>query len=87
MKALQREGLKIPQDISIIGFDDRSICTMVEPNLTSVRNYRHLMGRECVAMLRNLQRNKKLGFHIPSLKLELPTALIPRDSVRDLTKE
>ena len=86
VKALQRLGLKVPDDVSVVGFDNRSICTMIEPNLTSVRNYRHLMGRECVMLLENLRRMKKLGIGDPCVKFELPTELVERDSVRDLTK-
>lgn len=87
MKALQRNGLKVPDDVSVVGFDDRSICTMVEPHLTSVKNSRHLMGRQCVFQLQNLRRNKKLGVNITSLKYELPAVLVPRESVKDLTQE
>lgn len=87
MKALQRSGLKVPGDVSVIGFDDRSICTMVEPHLTSVKNSRHLMGRQCVALLQNLRRNRKLGVSISSIKYELPAVLVPRESVKDLTQE
>lgn len=86
IKALERCGYRVPDDISVVGFDNRTICTMVEPNITSVKNYRHLMGRECVTMLQNLQRLKKQGFKNPCLKLELPTELVERDSVRDLTR-
>lgn len=86
MKALQQNGYRVPEDVSVIGFDDRSICTMVEPNLTSVKNYRHLMGRQCVLLLKNIVRLRKLGIKNPCLKCEIPTDLIERDSVRDLTK-
>jgi len=86
IKALERCGYRVPEDISVIGFDNRSICTMVEPNITSIKNYRHLMGRECVIMLQNLHRLRKLGFQDPCLKLELPTELVERDSVRDLNQ-
>lgn len=85
VKAVQRMGLKVPDDVSVVGFDNRSICTMLEPNLTSVKNYRHLMGRECVMLLDNLRRMKKLGISDPCIKYELPTELVERDSVRDLT--
>lgn len=84
MKALERSGYKVPQQVSVIGFDDRSICTMIEPNLTSVKSYRHLMGRESVSMLKNIRRLRKLGFRDPCLKYELPTELIVRDSVLPL---
>ena len=85
IKALERCGYRVPEDVSVIGFDNRTICTMVEPNITSFKNYRHLMGRECVTMLQNLHRLRKLGFQNPCLKLELPTELVERGSVRDLS--
>ena len=44
------------------------------------------MGRECVMLLENLRRMKKLGIGDPCVKFELPTELVERDSVRDLTK-
>lgn len=85
VQALKSIGRKVPEEISVIGFDDRSLCTMVEPNLTSIKNYRHLMGRECILMLQNLKRLKRLGVKNPCLKYELPTELIERDSVADYT--
>lgn len=85
LKALRQCGFRVPDDVSLIGFDDRSLCTMAEPHLTSVKNHRHLMGRECVIMLQNLRRLKKLGLKDPCLKFELPAQLIRRKSVADYT--
>ena len=84
MNTLNRCGYKIPDDFSIIGFDDRSICTLIKPNLTSIKNSRHLLGRESVMLLQNKIRMKKLGVGDISIKFELPTELIIRDSVRKL---
>lgn len=81
IQALRRLKLRVPEDVSVTGFDDRSLCTMIEPNLTSVKNSRHLMGRECVIMLQNLRRLKKLGVTDPWLKYELPAELVVRESV------
>lgn len=87
LKLLECCGLRVPEDISLVGFDDRSICTMMEPNLTTVKNSRHLMGRECVLLLKNMIRLQKLGVPNITLKLELPTELIIRDSVKKLDVE
>lgn len=81
IKSLERSGFRVPQDVSVVGFDDRSICTMIEPTLTSVKHYRHLMGRECIMTIKNLQHMMKMGVEKPSLKMELPTELIIRESV------
>ncbi len=88
MTALGKCGYCVPDDISIIGFDDRAICTMTEPNLTSIRNFRHLMGRQAVTMIQNkLELAQKLDIHDAPIKLEMPTELIIRQSVKKLQPE
>ena len=37
MKALKKMNIKVPEDISIIGFDDLDVCTLMNPELTSIR--------------------------------------------------
>lgn len=51
MKAALRAGLRIPEDIAIVGFDDSEISRLVEPELTTVRVDKTAMGRiaaECL---------------------------------------
>ena len=36
LKAALRLGLKVPRDLAVVGFDDSTVCDMVEPELTSV---------------------------------------------------
>lgn len=79
IKALQQAGLRVPEDISVIGFDDGTLCTNIEPHITTIRNSPQLMGRQCVLMLENLLRLKALGEE-PWLRYELPARLILRDS-------
>ncbi|WP_105614525.1 LacI family DNA-binding transcriptional regulator [Vallitalea okinawensis] len=54
MKALIREGVKIPDDIAVAGFDDNYYCTVVEPELTSVHVDREMMGTAAVNILHKL---------------------------------
>ena len=86
VKALKQVGLRVPEDISVVGFDDQPVCTKITPHLTTIRNSPQLMGRECVLTLQNLIRLRALGEPDPWLRLELPARLIERDSVRDLRK-
>lgn len=83
-QALRHLGLRVPEDISVTGFDDNFLATMLDPPLTTVKNYRHLMGRECVLLLQNLLRLKKAGIKNPCLKYEVATKLVKRDSVQNL---
>lgn len=87
IKALEQIGLRVPKDISVTGFDDQPLCTMIEPRITTIRNSPQLMGRECVLMIKNLRRLKALGEEAPWLRIELPARLIERDSVQDLREK
>ena len=37
MQTLKKNGIKIPQDIAVVGFNDDPISTIIEPNLTTIR--------------------------------------------------
>lgn len=86
IKALRQIGKRVPEDVSVIGFDDIPLCTKVEPNITSIHNSPHLMGRACVMLLQNLAKLREREAD-PWLRYELPARLVERDSVRDLTEK
>ncbi len=54
MRALRERGLRIPQDISIVGFDDVPESAYFEPPLTTVRQDFASLGRESAAYLVDL---------------------------------
>ncbi|MGW3949864.1 LacI family DNA-binding transcriptional regulator [Streptomyces sp. NPDC004752] len=43
-KALRRQGLHVPSDISVTGFDDLTLATAIDPELTTVRLDAELFG-------------------------------------------
>lgn len=45
VKAALRRGLRIPEDVAVVGFDDSDICSMIEPELTSVHVDKEALGR------------------------------------------
>lgn len=51
MEALAVHGLRVPEDISIVGFDDTLTARMTTPQLTTVRQPFRLLGRRAVEML------------------------------------
>lgn len=56
LKAARRLGLKVPEDLAVVGFDDSTVCGMVEPELTSVHiNCRRIgeLGVDCLHALLN----------------------------------
>ncbi len=51
MKALSDKGYKIPEDITIVGFNDRPSCEISTPKLTSIHFSRYSFGLESVDFL------------------------------------
>ncbi len=51
LQALHRAGLRVPEDVAVIGFDDIPGSTHTDPPLTSVRQPRYEMGATAVRLL------------------------------------
>ena len=54
LRAFLENGYRVPQDISIVGFDDSYICTITSPALTTVRSPKNAMGRAAVKRVREI---------------------------------
>jgi LacI family transcriptional regulator len=79
MKALKECGIRIPEDISIIGFDNLPMCEMLDPPLTTMRVSKHRIGELAMQLLVS-RVNRRKGF--PTLKLSVGGELVIRKSVR-----
>ncbi len=76
-KAIQEAGLCIPEDISVIGFNDISIAKYLVPPLTTVHIYMDFMGSQAVSILaERIYSGREISMHI-----SLPTKLMVRGSV------
>lgn len=51
MKVLKRKGYRIPEDVSIIGFDNIQLSEVVEPELTTIGQPIYEMGKEACKLL------------------------------------
>lgn len=49
--ALKNEGLRVPRDLSIVGFDDQNVASGFRPMLTTIRQPAELIGRHGVELL------------------------------------
>ncbi|MFH1406717.1 MAG: LacI family DNA-binding transcriptional regulator [Candidatus Omnitrophota bacterium] len=78
IEAVFEKGLKIPGDISMVGFDDSYIASLGVVPLTTVHQPLAEMGRKAVEMLSQLMANEKK----PPLKMFLKAKLIERISTR-----
>jgi LacI family transcriptional regulator len=78
--ALRAHGISIPDGMSVVGFDDVSIASLVTPTLTTVRQPLMEMGRVATTMLLKLIAGEPLD----SMRVELTTTLIVRESCTTL---
>lgn len=58
IKALRKAGKRVPEDVAVTGYDDSVVCTLCEPELTSVDGCKERMGEEAVRLLCALIGNK-----------------------------
>ena len=80
VSALREMGLSIPEDISIISFNDTPLSILIEPPLTSVAAHLEVMGEMAVKMI--LDRIEEPQ-HLPCT-IVLPPTLTERSSVKAL---
>ena len=76
VQAARARGLRVPEDLSIVGFDDVEHATIVTPALTTVRQPLAEMGRTAVSLLNRLLERQRFE----TLHVELATRLVVRDS-------
>lgn len=77
LSALREAGLRCPQDVSVIGFDDIELSELTDPSLTTVFQPGYQMGARAAALLiKRLQGSKE-----PAQNIVLPTELKIRHSV------
>lgn len=81
MKVFRELGYRIPEDISIIGFDNMTLSEMLDPPLTTIQIPKRKIGVIAVNSIID-----KIHEYVPGvMKIEVGTELIVRNSVRDLT--
>jgi LacI family transcriptional regulator len=76
LRAACDRGLRVPQDLSVVGFDDIGYATIVTPALTTVRQPLADMGRTALILLQRLLAGERSG----TPHIELPTRLVVRDT-------
>jgi LacI family transcriptional regulator len=82
MHAARERGLSVPDDLSIVGFDDTAQTEIVSPGLTSVRQPLAEMGRTGVSLLMRILE----GQRVDAMRMELSTKLVIRGSTAPLRR-
>ncbi len=76
MRALSKNGFSIPQDLSLIGFDDLPASGMTSPPLSSVGVPKNSMGRRAFQLL-----HRQMEAALPRERVYIGSELILRESV------
>jgi len=79
LQTLKDNGIKIPDDMSIIGADNIELTRIVTPKLTTIKLERYKMGRAAMELMLKRIKNKKTSRQIREFKTKL--------TIRDSTAE
>ena len=78
IKTLRRHGIRVPEDVSVFGFDDIPFASTFEPSLSTVHYPALEMGRLAALMLMDNLENSGTE---QSLAMQLAPSLVIRDTV------
>ena len=76
IEAARRRGVRVPEGLSVVGFDDTSLARTLSPSLTTVRQPLREMGRLALLTALRLAAGDQLDSH----HVELATELVVRSS-------
>jgi DNA-binding LacI/PurR family transcriptional regulator len=77
IKVLTKFGLKVPDDVSVVGFDDIYLAKHFPPGITTVSQNYDQLGQTAINVLVDLINEKE-----PEKEIVVPTSLILRDSCK-----
>jgi LacI family transcriptional regulator len=76
LKEAKKNGLRVPEDLAVVGYDDLPAAEVIEPSLTTVRQPKLEMGDYAINMIVDKIEGREAGLK----QKELPTKLIVRES-------
>jgi len=79
-RSMGHHGVKVPDQISLVGFDDREEALLMDPPLSTVRVNREEIGETCMKMLLARLHHPQMAFS----QRVLPTEFVIRGTVRQL---
>ena len=78
MSALREAGLRIPDDVAVMGFDDIFAARILTPALSTVNQFQHALGQMAARMM--LQRLTEVPRDLPGRQREMPFEIVKRRS-------
>ena len=80
LRALKNKGLRVPEDCSVIGFDDVAQAGLSSPSLTTVRQPMEAMGAMSAGMILDAIKAVNQKQEVPVLRRKIPAELVVRES-------
>ncbi len=80
-----RDGVNIPSDVAVAGFDDLPTCDLYTPTITSVHTSYELLGKKAIEIIFDRLEGKKGGHHTGYMSL-VPVTLTVRESTTELKR-
>jgi LacI family transcriptional regulator len=84
LRALKKKGMRVPEDCSVIGFDDVAQAGLSVPSLTTVRQPMEAMGSMSVGIMLDAIKAVNQKRDIPVMRRKIPAELVVRESTRAL---
>lgn len=82
MSEFNKLGVKVPENISIVGFSNWFMSSVISPTLTTIDQPGYLMGKTAFKQLYKEIKQLKANEKVIHQEIELETALIERESTR-----
>jgi DNA-binding LacI/PurR family transcriptional regulator len=83
LRALKKKGLRVPEDCSVVGFDDVAQAGLSLPSLTTVRQPMEAMGSMSVGMMLDAIKAVEQKKDIPTVRRKIPAELVVRESTQN----
>ena len=84
LRALKKKGLRVPEDCSVVGFDDVAQAGLSVPSLTTVRQPMEAMGSLSAGMVLDAINAMDQKQDVPVVRRKIPAELVVRESTRAL---
>jgi DNA-binding LacI/PurR family transcriptional regulator len=82
LRALKKKGLRVPEDCSVIGFDDVAQANLSMPSLATVRQPMEAMGAMSVGLILDAIKAVNQKQDIPVVRRKIPAELVVRESTK-----
>jgi LacI family transcriptional regulator len=86
LRALKNQGLRVPEDCSVVGFDDVAQARLSVPSLTTVRQPMEAMGSMSVGVILEAIKAVNQKREVPIVRRRIPAELVVRESTVPLPR-